>query len=525
MAEIKGVTYHDFSGGMNAVTNPYDLKKNQMPFIRNMILDEHGSLRTRDGYSVSSTSPTNDAIVNVSAYTSTLGSSIPIAITKGASYNTLYNAATNPYSALTTMTNAYEIPLTANFNNQLIVFNGYETPFQTDAVTTTRLTGSDPTDIVPVGACHAASHLSSLWVWNTAATSSATAGPSSIQMSDVNNQNSWPVANQGFIAKDDGQVGMGLTAYTIAETGISPTATLMAFKNFSSYQILGAFGSSNFSIQRTKSDLGCTAPRTIQFCTGFGVIRMTHKGFALYNGVEDKLVSEPIRPYIFGTPEITGIDLTRITNAWATQSTNPPLYIAACSMASTGLPLTRIFIFDLVRTAWTICDYPINIQCLNLMQTGSQNLGLYAGESAGTGTQIFQLFNNDTTDNGSAIEWQFTSRTEVGKSPLENTFFRRVVLNFQAFETTSISVDVTVGNEQLSTVTRTLTSTSTPASWGTGVWGSFAWSVPSKTMSTVSIDINRTGQNAFIEVTGTKSVRLRGIEWHVKPKPLNRMSN
>jgi len=79
-------------------------------------------------------------------------------------------------------------------------------------------------------------------------------------MSDANAPNSWPNANQTFISKDDGQQGTGLATFTIAETGISPTQTLVCFKNFSTYQVTGVFGATSFGVQKVKSDMVAWLP-------------------------------------------------------------------------------------------------------------------------------------------------------------------------------------------------------------------------------------------------------------------------
>lgn len=47
----------DFSKGMNAVTNPYDLGDKQSMSLVNLLMDEHGSLRTRDGSVIETSSP------------------------------------------------------------------------------------------------------------------------------------------------------------------------------------------------------------------------------------------------------------------------------------------------------------------------------------------------------------------------------------------------------------------------------------------------------------------------------------
>ena len=187
-------------------------------------------------------------------------------------------------------------------------------------------------------------------------------------MSDAGNLTSWNPINAAFIGKDDGSEGMGLASFTIAEFGIAPLGSLIVFKNFATYQIVGVFGAPDFDIQALQTDMGCVAPRSIKFISGFGIIRMSHLGFAVLDGVSDRLISEQIRPYIFGSPAvgsagfppITGVDLNHIYLIKGDQINNPPMYAAAAPLSG-NVSLNRIFMYDLVMRAWTIIDLPSSI--------------------------------------------------------------------------------------------------------------------------------------------------------------------
>jgi hypothetical protein len=184
----------------------------------------------------------------------------------------------------------------------------------------------------PRGAAHAIVYAGSLWIFNTSPTTTADDfdGPSCLKMSDLNNPNSWNPLNIAFLEKDDGTQGMGLATFTIAEAGIPPTGSLIAFKSFSTFQINGVFGSSSFSIQRAQTDLGCMAPRSIQFVPGFGIMRLAHLGIAVFDGVRDRLISEEIRPYLFGgQTDIQPADWNFIWASKGSQVANPPMYVCA----------------------------------------------------------------------------------------------------------------------------------------------------------------------------------------------------
>lgn len=223
----------------------------------------------------------------------------------------------------------------------------------------------------PPGFGHIRVFAGSLWAWNTSPTNTANGldGPTCLRMSDSNNPNSWNPVNQAFLDKDDGTEGYGLYAFTIAGFGIPPEGSLVAFKQFAGYQIVGVFGSPSFLIQRIKSSLGCTAPRTIQFATGFGLIRFTHLGYAVFDGINDRIVDEDIHPYIFPTQiadntNITTVDYTWVSVSWATQTAYPAMYVAAVPIGNSNGALTRMFCYDLVLKAWSVIDLPFAISCL-----------------------------------------------------------------------------------------------------------------------------------------------------------------
>lgn len=223
----------------------------------------------------------------------------------------------------------------------------------------------------PPGFGHIRVFAGSLWAWNTSPTNTANGldGPTCLRMSDSNNPNSWNPVNQAFLDKDDGTEGYGLYAFTIAGFGIPPEGSLVAFKQFAGYQIVGVFGSPSFLIQRIKSSLGCTAPRTLQFATGYGLVRFSHLGYAVFDGINDRIISEDISPYIFPTQvsdnkDITSVDYTWVSVSWAAQTAYPAMYVVAVPIGVSGGMLTRMFCYDLVLKCWTVIDLPFAISCV-----------------------------------------------------------------------------------------------------------------------------------------------------------------
>lgn len=220
--------------------------------------------------------------------------------------------------------------------------------------TNTGTTNSAP---VPRGAAHAIVYAGSLWLYNTSPTTTADNfdGPTCLKMSDLNNPNSWNPINTAFLGKDDGDPGTGLATFSIAADGISPTGSLVAFKNFKTYQVIGVFGAANFAIQEAQTDMGCIAPRSIQFLPGFGICRLTHLGFAIFDGVRDRIISEPIRPYLFGgLSDIPFMDQNFAYFAKGAQAADPPMYMCATPVALNNLavPGQVTFTFSAGASTW-----------------------------------------------------------------------------------------------------------------------------------------------------------------------------
>jgi hypothetical protein len=243
----------------------------------------------------------------------------------------------------------------------------------------------------PPGCGHITVYAGSLWMLNTSPTNTATGidGPCSLRMSDVNNPNSYNPINQAFLDKDDGTEGTALSSFTIAAQGIPPEGSLIAAKNYAAYQIIGVFGSTNLTIQRTRSDMGCISPRTMQFVPGFGIVRYTHLGFAVFDGVEDRIISEDVRPFLFPTEDYSEQDITVLDASWQSvmwgfQTASPPMFCVAAPIGQSGGQLTRLFCYDLVLKAWAIVDLPFAISTASQFKTISANpVTIFGGFSDG----------------------------------------------------------------------------------------------------------------------------------------------
>lgn len=277
-----------------------------------------------------------------------------------------------------------------------------------------------PVNAVPAprGAAHAIVYAGSLWVFNTSPnnTSDNFDGPSCLKMSDLNNPNSWNPLNVAFLDKDDGSQGMGLATFTIAESGIPPTGSLVAFKEFSTFQINGVFGASNLSIQRAQTDMGCVAPRTIQFVPGFGVVRMTHLGIAMFDGVRDRLLSEEIRPYIFGgESDIQAVDWNLIWNSRGALTADPPMYVCAVPVipSTSLLPLPQVTLIT-SQTIGTIGTIPPGTYFARLYMQDAQNKFYQSAEFGPISINAGDVFQINTTKVANGVMYYLAYGTVAG---------------------------------------------------------------------------------------------------------------
>jgi hypothetical protein len=259
-------------------------------------------------------------------------------------------------------------------------------------------------------------------------------GPSCLKMSDANNPNSWNPVNTAFVGRDDGTQITGLQPFTIAALGISPTGSLCLFKEFTTYQIIGVFGSTSFEIQPAQTNLGCIASRSIQFLPGFGVVRFTHLGFAVFDGINDRLISEDIRTYLFGgvdaDADLTPVDQTYCYLAQSAQTVAPPMYLCAMPLAGGGGSLTRLFAYDLVMKAWAVLDLPWAISTLSTIAAGEGYPLVLAGR---TNSVVQRMQSGDLQwDAGASdqtpVAWSFRSPEVFGEGSSQRLFYEQVTL-------------------------------------------------------------------------------------------------
>jgi hypothetical protein len=288
----------------------------------------------------------------------------------------------------------------------------------------------------PRGAAHAVAYAGSLWLANTSPTDTTDGidGPTCLKMSDSNNPNSWNPVNTAFIGRNDGTQLTGLQPFTIAALGISPTGSLCVFKEFTTYQVIGVFGSNSFEIQPAQTNLGCIAARSIQFLPGFGVVRFSHLGFAVFDGINDRLISEDIRPYLFSgvnsEADLIPVDPSYFYLSQSGQTAQPPMYLCAMPLLGSAGQLTRLFVYDLVMKAWTVLDLPWPITALSAVAVGEGYPLVLAGKTDGT---VQRLQSGDRTwDTGagdqSNVQWSLRSPDVFGEGGSQRLFFEQATI-------------------------------------------------------------------------------------------------
>jgi hypothetical protein len=377
--------------------------------------------------------------------------------------------------------------------------------------------GAISTSPAPRGAAHGIVYAGSLWLANTSpqTTSDNQDGPTVLKMSDANNANSWNPLNVAFIGRDDGTQITGLATFTIAEAGIAPTGSLCVFKEFSTFQVFGVFGATDFDITQAQTDMGCIGPRSLQFIPGFGIVRLAHLGFAIFDGVRDKLISEEIRPYLFGgevqQADITGVDFSFAYFTKGVQSTDPPTYFCVAPILSpTGASsmgsMNRVFCYDLVLKAWMIIDLPWPISSLTSVRVGEGKPLLLAGRSD-IGS-VERLQSNDVTWDSStpqsaAINWSARLNDIFLEGSSQRAFYRGLTLRGQCLDPTlppKITVALTFdGIDQQ------------PIDY-------FIEPQPGSNQFQLDVDLLINAQVTHVSLSGSGRLVIDSIDWEAVPK-------
>jgi hypothetical protein len=355
-------------------------------------------------------------------------------------------------------------------------------------------------------------------------------------MSDSNNPNSWTNANSAFLGKDDGTQITGMATFTIAESGIIPTGSLVVFKEYNTYQITGVFGSSNFSIQQAQTDMGCIAPGTIQFVPGFGIVRLTHLGWAVFDGVRDRLLSEELRPYLFldtsqqylGASGSSSTDISSLDWAYAYrcagfQTSTPALYCAIYPSLDTNTPgqMTYAFVFDLVLKAWTPITWFNNAgTSINDGIIFRPQASLPIALLCDSGGNVLRWQAGDETWNpgGTLVNWNVRTPEVIGKSPTDRLFVRRLLVRGTNLASVPSNFTTPTFIPILDRVAQTLLIGNAPKALMRTLPS--AGNAGTEFQLDIGLAPGRVVTSASCLVSGTGRVELDSFDWSVVPRPV-----
>jgi hypothetical protein len=288
---------------------------------------------------------------------------------------------------------------------------------------------------------------------------------------------------------------------------------MVVFKDFETYQVIGVFGATDFSIQLAQTDMGCVAPRSIQFLPGYGLARLSHLGIAIFDGVRDRLISEEIRPYLFGGErDISAIDWSYAYLSKGTQTAIPPKYVLAIPVMIDGYSspgLTRILGYDLVLKAWTILDLPWPIQVLKQVRAiSSPPVTLTGGHNDGT---VRRIQAHDPDWDGQPIDAFVRSPEVFGKYANQSLYLRR--LTIRGFFTGNVPVGV---NQNLITMTLNVDGVELPQPPG-------RFYVRPSGKFELTLDLGFLGRTIHLDLTAAASqlnlpVEIHEFDWEVSPR-------
>ena len=380
---------------------------------------------------------------------------------------------------------------------------------------------------VPPGMAHGAFINGFLWAINTWPQDENVKnldGPSALRQSNLNDPTTWNVANSTFINKDDGSEGTGIATFSIAETGIAPQTSVVLFKDFSTFLAPPLLISDpNFAIQQAQTDQGCIAPRSIQFVTGLGIVRLTHIGISAFDGLKDNLLSEPLHPYIFNdipSNSTFAIDWDYAFLARGFQTVKPFAYSLLCpaigDRAAYGNgAMTLLLTYDVLKQAWSIVktDTALGIvleAASSVRPQGSLPIPLMGGFNDGIVRrwQCNDLVREDTT----AIPFSFQTNQVFGQeSPSQRLYVRRVYIRGYGPGTLNSAAVQLMGGDTPDPNSPRPTVPTRVASGGN------RW--------TYLKDIGETALDMNVTIGGSGQVEIDAVEWEVSDKPLGPSTN
>jgi len=264
----KPIKQTDFNAGPNYTEPAWNLKEGELNQSANVWWDGH--VKTVPYAARIGTTATDLAVKSLIFFRRISGTSYLISV--DATPKIYYYSATGGPIALATKVSTDPNWSSTVFENELYLVNSQVTPVNTDGATVTVLTAPRMRYIMS----------KQDYVFGVLA--NTTIQPSTVAYSDTANGESWPAGNRLNFGLDDGDVITG-----IIEWG----DVIFVTKNRSIW-ILSGTTPSDFKIEKSLSDVGCIAPRTLCW-TDLGIFFWSENGPTLFNGFRSFNLTDRIR--------------------------------------------------------------------------------------------------------------------------------------------------------------------------------------------------------------------------------------
>jgi hypothetical protein len=232
----------------------------------------------------------------------------------------------------------------------------------------------------------------------------------------------------------------------------------------------------------------------------------------VFDGVNDRVISEQIRPYLFPSndPDLSDIvvaDANWLPLSWGCQTANPPMYCVFIPVGTSNGELTEALCFDLVLKNWSVVNlpFPIGTAC-QVRPVTSNPVTLLGSYSDGT-LQRWQagdvLWATASAGSGTTakVSWSVRIPTTASKAPDERLFCRRIVIRGQVGDLPGSTINI---NPRIAGVPL----------------GSAARPIPASGDFQIQTAVNRTHDRFDAIVSGSGAVTIDAFDIQVVAKPI-----
>jgi hypothetical protein len=390
------------NGGLANHISPLLVQKNEASDINNITMDDRGQLTKRNGYTVVQSTFVllgfSTWVVTGASYHTAASGSDYFAVVVG---TTVFKAG-NTYTTLTpALNNAVITATTANLaqathlQDFTVFCNEVDKPFYVGAsVNATQISTSTFT-----AAKTCATYGAYLVVGNT--TESASAFPTRVRWSDINNINSFPPLNYIDVEPSDGDKIVGVIAWD---------ESVYIFKHRSIYRMLitGQDGPDAFIIRPVARNIGAWSKMSIRAIPNVGIIFLAQNTAYLLNDSGLTPIGDKIQR--------TFDSVTRPMWANAVGGVYPKKYQYWLAVSTSGTTNTEVLVYDYVQSNWTVYSG----MKLSMIEQGEDSNGNNLLLSGGYTDTVWKQ-DNGTSDNpkntATAIVGSYTTGNNTFDSP------------------------------------------------------------------------------------------------------------